>query len=177
MGVKGKRKKKGLGEPTLLGNIDDIIKNAMDKNFVEGYKVSISDIIKEENMTIVKEDLPSSVSGYLKQIEGKWVIGVNKNHHTKRQRFTIAHEFAHYCLHRNANNYFEDTTFFREKNDTSIEYNANQFAAELLMPEDLFKEAVKKGIDKIKDLAEAFDVSALAIKYRASSLGFNIKSN
>ena len=28
------------------------------------------------------------------------VIGVNSAHHINRQRFTIAHELGHFCLHK-----------------------------------------------------------------------------
>jgi len=31
---------------------------------------------------------------------GAEIIGINSNHHPNRQRYTLAHELAHICLHR-----------------------------------------------------------------------------
>lgn len=177
MGVKGRRIVDNVDEPTLLGNIDDIIAKAKREGFVNGCVVDIESIINKENIDIKKEDLPSSTSGYLTKINGRWTIGINKNHHRHRQRYTLAHEFAHYCLHKSENDYFEDEVFYRDENQTSIEYAANTFAALLLMPNDLISEAIKEGLTSLKQLAERFDVSTLAVKYRVLSLGYKIAND
>lgn len=177
MGVKGRRIRRDLEEPALLGNIEDIIQKAKIKGFINNYTVDIESIVKGHGLEIKMEDLPSSISGYLRKIDNKWIIGVNINHHKKRQRFTIAHEFAHYILHRRDGGYFEDTTFFRHENDSSLEYKANEFAAEILMPPDLISTAFDNGIKRIIDLADSFSVSVQAIKFRAKDLGYGIKSN
>ena len=176
MGVLGRRINKKLDEPTLLGSISDIIKDAMINGFIKEFTVDIEAIVKKNGLKIVRDDLPSAISGYLKKVDDEWVIGVNKNHHPHRQRFTIAHEFAHYCLHKRDGSYFEDTTFFRKENDSSIEFKANEFAAELLMPAELIHKAIKK-TKKIVDLAELFKLSVQALKLRAKELGYNIKTN
>ena len=101
MGVLGRRIKNNLeDEPTLLGDIDAIIQKAKNKGMISNYVVDIKAIVEDEGIKIKKEDLPSSFSGYLKKNSNNWIIGVNKNHSDKRQRFTITHEFAHYILHR-----------------------------------------------------------------------------
>jgi Zn-dependent peptidase ImmA (M78 family) len=55
-----------------------------------------------------------------------------------------------------------------------VEAMANEFADKLLMPEDMFREAIKseKNIGK---LAEMFEVPSSAVRRRALSLGYNIK--
>ena len=70
---------------------------------------------------------------------------------------------------------FEDTTFFRNTDNTSIEYSANEFAANLLMPEDQVKKRIDAGVKNIETLAEFFNVSLAAIKYRVVSLGYKLK--
>ena len=178
MGVRGIRSRKYIDEPTLLNDIKDIIAKAKEEGFVSGYEVDIRKIVKQNDVEIREEDLSSSYSGYLKYIDGKWVIGVNKNHHPKRKRFTIAHEFAHYCLHRDERGSFMDKEiYFRKSNESSIEFKADEFASELLMPEDLFKDALKSGIKKIKDLADSFNVSTQAIKHKATNLGYKMKTD
>lgn len=177
MSVKGFRVKRTIQEPALLGNIDSIIQEARKNNFIVGNKVDIKAIVKENGIEIQEIILPSAISGILKCENEKWIICVNKNHHYKRQRFTIAHEFGHYVLHRKEGTVYEDTTFFRNNNKSSIEYKANEFAAELLIPEDLLKSAIKNGITKITELAEEFCVSVQAVRFRATELGYNIRSN
>ncbi|MDR3596874.1 ImmA/IrrE family metallo-endopeptidase [Clostridium sp.] len=177
MSVKGFRVKKTVHEPALLGNLNNIIQEAKRKGLISGYKVDIKAIIQDNGLIFEESDLPSSISGYLKYLDGKWIIGVNKNHNSKRQRFTIAHEFGHYILHRREGTAFEDTTFFRKSNESSIEYKANEFAAEILMPEEMIKKAIQNGIKKIDELAEQFGVSVQAIKYRANELGYYIRSS
>jgi Zn-dependent peptidase ImmA (M78 family) len=177
MGVKGRRIITGIEEPTLLGDIDSIINDARTRGFISDYLVNIEAIIKSFDIAILKEDLPSTISGYLKKFGDKWTIGINKNHHIRRQRFTLAHEFAHFCLHRSDNGFFEDTIFFRDENLTSIEYAANTFAANLLMPEEAVRNLIRSGIVTIKDLSEKFNISTLAMKNRVISLGYKIKDD
>lgn len=177
MGVRGRRVVNNIDEPTLLGNIDDIILKAKRDGFINENVVNIEAIIKHNNILIKREDLPSSTSGYLTKKDNQWIIGVNQNHHIHRQRYTLAHEFAHFCLHKNENNHFEDEIFYRDENQTSIEYAANAFAANLLMPEDLVKIEIEKGIVTLKALASTFEVSILAIKNRILSLGYKIAND
>jgi Zn-dependent peptidase ImmA (M78 family) len=48
---------------------------------------------------------------------------------------------------------------------------ANQFALDLLMPEDKFRAKVDGGMKNIGELAEYFGVSAMAVRHRARTLG------
>lgn len=178
MGVRGRRIVPDLDEPTLLGNIDDIIEKAQQDGLISKYNVDIESIIKQHDIIIQRDDMSASISGYLTKKNGRWIIAVNKNHHKHRQRYTMAHEFAHFCLHKSENDdYFEDEIFFRDENQTSIEYAANLFAAKLLMPEALINSSIKAGATSLKKLAEQFDVSILAVKNRVISLGYKITNN
>lgn len=177
MGVRGRRIVNNVDEPTLLGNIDDIIKKANEDGFITSNKVDIVSIVKDHGIIIKEELLPSTTSGYLAYVNESWIIGVNKNHSPRRKRFTIAHEFAHYCLHKSEKNYFVDAVFFRDNNPTSIEYFANTFAANLLMPEELIDCSIRSGILSLKDLADIFDVSLLALKNRLLHLGYQLEDD
>lgn len=180
MGVKGKRSRVLEDEPTRLKEVSDIVDYAMENGFIENYQVNIEKIVEGNGIKLKKENnLPSSVSGYLKMIDDEWVIGVNTKHHPKRQRFTIAHEFAHYILHKDERGTFiDEEIYFRKSKDSSIEYNADRFAAEILMPQNIFLKAVKEEkITRIKDLSDRFNVSVMAIEMRAKDLNFKIKSN
>ena len=51
-----------------------------------------------------------------------------------------------------------------------MEFQANNFASELLMPKETFLQQIKKGKNKIEELARFFGVSSLAIRVRAKQL-------
>jgi Zn-dependent peptidase ImmA (M78 family) len=103
-----------------------------------------------------------------------------------RQRFTIAHELGHYQLHlHSANEIFVDKDFIvkyrseKKYSETEIrqEREANQFAAELLMPREFIKaEIIKKKYQRLSEmeflekLAKTFDVSVAAMTIRANDL-------
>ncbi len=117
------------------------------------------------------------ISGVIEYLNtGFFRIVLNQYHSLVRRRFTLAHEFAHFVLHRDflmQNNKITDGILFRSSNNfDQRETEANQFAADLLMPKDLFDDAIKQGKNKIKDLADLFQVSYSAIKYRAYKLGY-----
>jgi hypothetical protein len=91
-------------------------------------------------------------------------VGIGQNR--GRSRFTVAHELGHYVLHRSR---FLDTTETRSHfmvwNDASEEAEANIFAAELLMPDYLFKPLCRKNhpsLQIVDGLASAFQTSLLA---------------
>lgn len=118
------------------------------------------------------EPLSSDVSGSLSKESGGYVVVVNSLHHPNRQRFTLAHEIGHYCLHRSQKDRFVDEVFFRDETRSPMEMEANRFAAELLMPEHGFRDFVHNQSSKVEALADRFGVSSLAIRYRAKQLGF-----
>lgn len=120
------------------------------------------------DIKIQRVSLPNNISGYLKEINGKWEIGVNSLHHPNRQRFTIAHELGHYFLHRDRAP-FEDGFLFRKENQQNfLEREANQFASLLLMPSHDFRRAMS-GND-ISETAKKFGVSEQAATYRLHNI-------
>lgn len=183
MGIKGRRLNvtnlaEQFSEPQLVVNVDAIIEQSKEKGFLDAdLNIDIKQVAKLNEIEISYETMESSQSGYLKNINDKWVIGVNIQHNPKRQRFTIAHELGHYFMHREKNLDFEDATFFRIDNSTSIEYAANEFAARLLMPEDRVRKAIDGGLKSLEKLADMFLVSTAAIKFRVVSLGYKLKEN
>jgi len=99
----------------------------------------------------------------------KWKIGYNSQIKSKgRIRFTLAHEFGHYILHRELRAKFQCT----EKNmhewdldDRDIEAQADVFASYLLMPLDDYREQIKgqkPSIDMLRHCSERYGVSLMA---------------
>ncbi len=87
-----------------------------------------------------------------------------------RKVFTLAHELGHYFLH-------DDKAYdilYREKRSHArpeLEREADEFAAELLMPEATIR-LYWPIAESIQQLAEIFSVSYSAMEYRLRNLGF-----
>lgn len=167
------------------------IENTYNKNTIEdiykdatrlGVEINPFDILEYiTNIPEIKywEDyFDDDISGKIEYDKntGIYQIMINKYHSLARRRFTLAHEFAHFVLHKEflkKNKTIEDRILFRKGDDfNQIETQANQFAADLLMPKDIFIDELKKGNTRIESLANFFHVSYSAIKYRAFKLGY-----
>ena len=124
------------------------------------------------------------MSGVLIIEQGEATIGYNKNEHRVRNRFTIAHELGHYMLHKEKD-LFVDKDFkimFRTipSNDVNEihEKEANEFAASILMPEDLLRREIDlldldyTDENAVKILAKKFDVSPISMSIRISKISF-----
>ena len=99
-----------------------------------------------------------------------FAIIANHEHGPMRRRFTIAHEIAHYVLHRGKiGDGLIDDRLYRSRLTDSMEGQANDFAAFILMPWDLITREIKHGRDTVEELAEVFEVSKSAMAVR---LGF-----
>jgi Zn-dependent peptidase ImmA (M78 family) len=185
MGLKGQRQNSQTKyqelksqEPELITGVEDILKKAQENGLYSGNSLKIEDVIKTfTDIELRYEQMQPNQSGYFRNVGDKWIIGVNRLHHKNRQRYTLAHELGHYILHKEKNIDIVDTTFFRNNETDSIEYMANEFAAKLLMPQDKVEVLINQGIKNIGELAENFEVSASAMKYRVLSLGYKMKGN
>lgn len=159
----------------------------VDKLFInfseDDLPVKIESIVRDQQIDLVYYTFDDDISGVLVLNDNQTTIGVNQGHPDVRRRFTIAHELGHFVLHKDQGKMFMDKILFRKSsNDYSekqeqLEKEANNFAANILMPEKivkkLFSESIKDFYDdsSIQNLAERFGVSASAMTYRLINLG------
>lgn len=161
---------------------------------VLGASVPIEEMVHKHGVRIHRSPADSSLSGYLARdpSSGVAVIGVNSNQHPLRQRFTIAHEWGHLLLHKGIEVHVDHAgsmpmTLLVNLRDQQAsegtdeeEREANCFAAEILMPAAFIEKDVRQiqGLDlldgddsdKIRVLAEKYEVSAQAFGYRLANL-------
>jgi Zn-dependent peptidase ImmA (M78 family) len=152
---------------------------ALIKRELNALPVSLSSIADTLGIGIRYQNLDQQTSGMIAcdKITGDCVITVNNTHPTTRQRFTMAHEIAHFVLHRDIiGNGVTDNASYRKEGDYGLaqkyESEANNFAAEIIMPEELVKDYWNKN-PNISEFAEAFLVSKNAAKIRLKYLGYN----
>ena len=137
-------------------------------------------IAKDNNINVYFADLAGhfqdkDASGLIQKKNGVFEIYIEETHHINRQRFTLAHELGHYFLHmqwKDAENIFSDnkeTILFHNGKIDKFETEANEFAAEYLMPEKVVREQYEKyGITEL--LAGFFKVSKLAMAIRINNI-------
>ena len=139
------------------------------------YSLTIS---PQDSITLIKGDsLPGFEAGLFKAPAGKtgWGIIYNKDIVSPgRINFTLAHEFGHYLQHREL---YPDgiqcgeSDFYRWDSEyRKIEYQANQFAANLLMPLDDYRRQIdpkdKINLELVSHVADRYGVSLLAVILR-----------
>src|SRR6185369_5861123 len=109
--------------------------------------------------------LDDDYSGLLVIRDGAAVAHINKLHHTNRRRFSLAHEIAHFVLHEQRQTsgesaYVDKAMRLYHRTDRELgqnarmEFQANAFASELLMPEQLLRSKI---IDEGYDLEDEAD--------------------
>lgn len=95
------------------------------------------DIVKEKNAILVYAPL-IDVRGFYQYFQRNNIIYIDENLPEHEQKFVCAHELGHMLLHKNTNAVYMDTrTSF---NTNKYEIEANQFAAELLISDEIILE-------------------------------------
>ena len=147
---------------------------------IKSAPVPVDKIAKSLGALLRYSPLDEELSGMVFIKNGRPLIGVNSLHHPNRQRFTIAHEIGHLVLHRDliTEAVHVDKQFRVLMRDSSsatgseeIEIQANQFAAELLIPSSLFDPTQVTQADiedesQLNSLAKKFRVSKQMLEYR-----------
>jgi len=139
------------------------------------FSIDVNHIAEKLNINIILYDFSDGVSGAFFKDHDNLMLGINKSHSEQRQRFTIAHEIGHYVLHSTEFLHYDtkklDEIYFRADNvSNQDEVEANHFAAELLMPEKLINKCIDNNIHSIEKLAQRFNVSQNAMRYRLINL-------
>jgi Predicted Zn peptidase len=134
--------------------------------------IKLSEIARQLGVVVRSATLPVGISGEIRPSvgAGNFTIKVNRHDDPKRQRFTVAHELAHFLLHREyIGNGLSDDVLYRSSLSDTKEAQANRLAADILMPRHLIEELKIRLLDAddvISDLAEAFNVSTTAMQIR-----------
>lgn len=168
--------------------------NALAQRVIEVYEIEIPISSKFEDIEAVvkkiggcidiKEKFDDLCDGtIIKKPDGSFQIAISKHRPPQRQAFTIAHELGHLFLHmgyRTNTALWEaqDQKVFRRFGSSEQEYQANEFAAALLMPREKYEEILLRNKNKLEDgydigaVADHFHVSKAAALNRGRFLGY-----
>ncbi len=126
---------------------------------------------------IVKEDYMKGADGRLATLGGQGLITVREDIPEQgRKRFVMAHELGHYELHRGMLSMIScsENDFIQWNSDNQhLEVEANYFAGELLMPEEIFKRRLagkELSLGLLESLCDEFSVSLTAAAIRFVTL-------
>lgn len=161
---------------------EEKIKKLLRKNQINKPPVDVIQIAFSEGLEVREAPTGTNISGALVRSDKTVFIAVNNAHHRNRQRFTIAHELAHFFLEHPGTDLHIDGDFtinLRYRSSDMVDINeieANRFAAALLMPQDFLVRDVFADYplneEKIRRLARKYQVSEQAMMIRLVSLGF-----
>jgi Zn-dependent peptidase ImmA (M78 family) len=167
---------------TPLPKIRRQAQSLLRENRIHEPPVRLESIAKRLGITIKFEPFEEDISGVLYRDQNATIIGVNSFQHPNRQRFTIAHEIGHFVLHEIDVHVDKGYRMVLRDGTSSqaidaLEIDANRFAAELLMPENMVRKDVRELLHDIEDeaglqtLAHRYKVSSQAMAFRVSNLG------
>lgn len=145
---------------------------------IDPLDLSLETILNSKNI-ILKEEEMDGADGRIIMKENSAVITVNsKIDFVNKKRFAAVHELGHFELHKKNKNIYNDTeeTFdqWYQTNFSAEEIEANEFAAEFLMPSEIFQRECKGkkfGPDVIEYLSNRFQVSKTAATLRFAKYG------
>jgi len=136
------------------------------RSFQNAAPVQTLDIAEALGIKVYRaRNWPDDVSAMIKKDPERggtsgYAIYVNDRHPVTRRRFSIAHEIAHFALHRSLiGDGITDDALYRSKLSGPIETQANRMAADILMPWHLIREAADRGLSTVDELARYFEVS------------------
>lgn len=142
--------------------------------YLAEHPVKLGAIAKRLGVKVLLSTLPRGTSGQIGQENGDFVIRINRHEAKHRQRFTLAHELAHFLLHRDrivAEGGWSENVLLRSGQPANIEYEANRLASDLVIPSAQLADATAEysgpiTSEVIEDLARRFGVSTAAMEIK-----------
>ena len=143
--------------------------------YTSSYPVRVGELAEELGLRVVRSPLPPKISGMIQpsvEAPSGFEIRVNKYEVPERQRFTVAHEIAHYLLHKDhIGTGVVDSIMYRSNLTSRKETEANRLAADIVMPADAVSRELarlggKRTPEVAEELAAIFRVSVPAMKVR-----------
>lgn len=141
--------------------------------------VRLGDMARELGISVKLSTMQPGQSGQISREGDNYVIRINRHETRERQRYTLAHEIAHFLLHRDEIDRLEggivDNVLYRSGAPERKEYEANRLAADLIMPRDVVQSEMEAfgtpASDEIIDrMAEIFQVSKAAMEIRLTTV-------
>ena len=143
----------------------------------DGY-IDVVKLAEKLNISIFEKILPDNEPGYISfdDDDNFFYITVNSNNHLNRKRFTIAHELAHFVLHKEEIKLHKQIDRMGAKSlKKTEEEKADRLASEILMPTNsLIRSLSSYGIKKDDTITESI-IDKLVKKFNVSKVAMIIR--
>ena len=141
--------------------------------------VPVGEVAKQLGLRIKVANLGPGISGHISRDGEEYLIKVNRFEAKERQRFTIAHEIAHFLLHREkidaSPDGITDTVLYRSPDQRGepdpTEFEANRLAADILMP----KRSVERRLRELGGRISEMAIEVLARDFKVSKVAMEIR--
>lgn len=166
-----------------IDNAVDLAQKIISALEFKQYPIPIVDILNKLNFSVFSSDMPDGISGFLlispdlkEDFGSDKIMAVDKNDKIGRQRFTLAHEFGHYLFDYDENrDYRFVSTYKMADSESEEEKIPSRFAAEFLMPSEIFKSRYSElakltKYERFKQLIEDFNVTEKSVEFRFKEL-------
>lgn len=136
--------------------------------------VRLGELASDLGLKVFRSPLPPRISGLIRPSADAagFEIRVNKYEVPERQRFTLAHEIAHFLVHKeDIKQGVVDSIMYRSVLSSRKEAEANRLAADIVMPRAAVRKelANRGGVANegvAEELARIFNVSIPAMRVR-----------
>lgn len=122
---------------------------------------------KRYDITVLPWTLGAKTSGVNANDGESCTIAYNVAQHPHHQRFTVGHELGHFLM-----GHADDMVGYDLGSKDPHEIEANQFAAELLIPSEFLKTDLVNGIKDVESLAAKYNVSTEALWWKVTTNKF-----
>ena len=134
--------------------------------------VNVEAIARDLGLSVyLDRQMPADIAGKIVRSPSGYSLYIIAADPTRRRRFTLAHEIAHFVLHRDLiGDDLIDDGMYRSKLGGQYERQANRLSADILMPLGLVRGYYRGGTTSYAELGDIFDVSTDAIRIRLQEL-------
>ena len=137
--------------------------------------VPLGELAKKLELSVKLSSLKPGQSGLIKKLEdGSYQIKINRYEVRTRQRFTLAHEIAHFLLHKkiiDESGAIHDNVMYRSGQSERVEVEANKLASEIILP----TKQLIVDYNNIRDKEQSEIVEQLANEWQVSEITMEIK--
>ena len=153
--------------------VNEILQEVKDSSGLKA-PIPISEVIESyigdvHYVVSMDDDFPEGVSAFSKKyMDIGWMVVINGRETIERQRFSSAHELAHIALFKTN----PEKVFCSADNKSWDEKLCDQFAGDILMPEEMVRDLYKSNPSlQLEDIAKFFKVSLQVAEIQMKRLG------
>ena len=140
--------------------------------------IPVGKIARSLGLSVKAATLPDNVCGLLRPCPESDAFEITLNRHKPRvqQRFTLAHEIAHFLLHRDMipAEGVRDLILYCSNLPDALEGEANRLAADIIMPSHIIDQEIGE-IGKDPEEFDAHDVERMAEHLQVSRITLEIR--